>query len=397
MVIDNRLATRNAAGETFDLIDADQFDFSTFFNDMTESERLQVSKDELSWLQAYSKPDGQAEVVLNLSCGVQTTPHLMVTQVALFRALGVDFVATAGRQFCCGRIYQRCGKGDLGDRMAASAINRFASWQPTTNVQCCGSCLIEFDYHVARMREQGNDPFDVVHITRYLLDRLTELGDAVPWKRSIPRRVLLHAEGAEVHPTKVEARDAVIETLALIPGVEYVGLVANPSLGSPCATRSPGAPSILNDITPEQYRLVQDELWAQAQAAGADAIVTHHHLCHREWSKFGSGRLPIIHYQSLMAEALGLSIPDRFQTLWRLGDPDKILEQTRPHWSSWGIAEDEARALVVKHFVPAYAEAVQRCPCEGNCVEAVTGVGAACETSWATTLNGDQQIPVLPA
>jgi hypothetical protein len=379
MVSDDR---KMGGQQVVDDAGAAPFDYSAFFNGFIDAERLQVSRDELAWMQTYKEPDRAADVVLNLSCGEQVAPHLMLTQVALLTALGIDFVATAGRQFCCGRIYHRFGKDDLGDRLAASAITRFASFQPTTNVQVCGSCLIEFDYHVAKMREAGNDPFEVVHITRFLLDRLNELGDRVPWKRSIPRRVLLHAEGAELHATKEEARGAVIETLALIPGVEYAGLVTDPSAGAPCSVVSPGGPSILHDLDEERYRQVQDELWAQAEAVGADAIVTHHHLCHREWCKFGSQRLPVIHYQSLLAEALGISIPDRFQTLWKLGDPEKVLRQSRPHWSSWGIAEEQAREMVKDVFVPEYAAAVQRCPCDGDCVDAAEGSGAACRPSW---------------
>lgn len=400
MVTDNRLAMKSADGTVLDLSGAPAFDYSSFYEDMLESERLQVAKSELGWLQTYRPPEKPADVVLNLSCGVQTTPHLMLTQVAIFQALGIDVVATAGRQYCCGRIYQRFGKAELGDRMAAKAIDRFASWDAATNVQCCGSCLIEFDYHVSKRREEtGESPFDVVHITRYLLQRLSEMGDEVPWRAAVPRRVLLHAEGAELHPTKEEARSDVISTLALIPGVEYVGLVGNPSLGQPCATRTPGGPSILNDLTPEQYREVQDELEAQARAVGADAILTHHHMCHREWSKFGSDRLPVIHYQHILAEALGVGVPDRFQMLWRLGDPERILEHSRPYWSSWGISESKARTLVDKFFVPKYAAAVQRCPCEGNCTEAVVGsgaAGAACEPTWPVSLETRIELPLLP-
>lgn len=390
MALDNRMTNKNAAGGDFDLSNADSFDYTSFFNDMSHSERLQLSRDEMRWVQKYVKPDRTAEVVLNLSCGVQMTPHVMLTQVALFEAFGVDFVATAGVQFCCGRVFQRYGKQEVGDRMAGRALRHFSSWAPTTNVQCCGSCYIEFDHHVAKAKtDTGHAPFDVIHVTEYLLKLLKERGDEVPWKRTTPRRVLLHAEGAELHPTKEVQRKAIIETLALVPGVEIVGDVRNPSLGQPCSTKAPGEPSVLNDLTPLQYRQVQRELDEQARAAGADAIVTPHHMCHREWSKFGSDRLPVIYYQSLVADAMGMSIPDRFQTLWRLGDPEQVLEQSRPHWESWGIPEEEARNLVRKFFVPKYASAIQRCPCEGNCLEAVAGArasGAACETSWKATL-----------
>src|SRR6266545_1154855 len=110
MVTDNRMVTKNAGGKEFDLSNADSFDYSSFFGDMSDSERLQVSKDEMRWFQRHVAPDRRADVVLNLSCGVQTIPHLMLVQVALFEKLGVDFVATAGPQYCCGRILQRNGK-----------------------------------------------------------------------------------------------------------------------------------------------------------------------------------------------------------------------------------------------------------------------------------------------
>lgn len=376
---DNRMITKNAAGEEFDLSNADSFDFSGFFAEMTEAAKLQMSKDEVRWLQVHPKSERAADVVLNLSCGAQHTPHIMLTQVALFEALGVDFAAVAGTQYCCGRMFQRFGKADRGDRMAARAIERFASWRPTVNVQCCGSCFIEFDYHVTAMEEAtGRAPFEVVHIIDFLLATLRRLGDRVPWRRDpAPRRVLLHAEGAEVHPSKAAQRTAVIETLKLIPNIEYAGLVESPSLGSPCATRYPGGPSVLNDLSSADYLRVRSELAAQARLAGADMIVTHHHMCHREWCKFGSERLPIVHYQSILAAALGIDISDRFQFLWRLGRPELVLEETRPYWESWGIAEATAREMVRRHFVPAYAAAVQRCPCEGNCVEAIAGARTA--------------------
>jgi hypothetical protein len=375
MTSDNRMITKNAAGEEFDLSNADSFDFSEHFNDMSQYAKLQMSKDEVRWLQIYTRPEHPVDVVLNLSCAVQSTPHIMLTQVALFEALRIEFTAMAGPQFCCGRLFHRFGKVAQGDRLASRAIDRFASWRPTTNVQCCGSCFIEFDHHVAKMEEEtGFAPFEIVHITEFLLAALRRLGDRVPWRReSAPRRVLLHAEGAEVHPSKVDQRDAVIETLNLIPNIEFAGLANSPSLGLPCATRSPGGPSVLNDLSPKEYLQVRSELAAQARRADADMIVTHHHMCQREWSKFGSERLPIVHYQSILAAALGIDVPDRFHLLWRLGDPELVLEHSRPYWESWGIAEATAREMVRKFFVPKYAAAVRRCPCEGNCLEAVAG------------------------
>jgi hypothetical protein len=57
MVIDNRQIEKNASGQTFDVSEAATFDFPRFYADMQQAERLQVSKDELTWTQTYRKPD----------------------------------------------------------------------------------------------------------------------------------------------------------------------------------------------------------------------------------------------------------------------------------------------------------------------------------------------------
>ena len=353
--------------------DDEPFNPKEHYLSLEQCYRMQVRRDEVTWEMNTVDRKGDAEVVLNLSCGVQATPHLMLTQVALFKALGVDFVATAGTKFCCGRPFGVGGDPELSNRLAKHSIGRLAAWNSTVNVQCCGSCLVQFDYNVAQMRETGDAPFEVVHITRYVLDRLKQLGPDVPWVDPYPprtRRVLLHAEGAEVHATKAIQRNDVVETINLIPGLEFAGLVEPPSVGSPCV--SDGRPNnpdavghtLLSDISTAEYRQTQAELLEQARAVGAEAIVTHHHKCHREWSKFSSPELPVIHYQTLLLEALGGAIPDRFRRLWQLDDPELILAETRPYWESWGIREASARELVTKFFLPAYGAPTHFCACE---------------------------------
>src|SRR5256885_10120336 len=99
----------------------------------------------------------------------------------------------------------------------------------------------------------------------------------------------------------------------------------------------PGAKiCVLDDLTPDEYRRAQAELAEQARAAGAGMILTHHHKCHREWSKLSSPRLPVVYYPALISEALGIGAKDRFQMLWQLRDTDRIHAATRPYWESWG-------------------------------------------------------------
>ena len=55
----------------------------------------------MTWLGRAAEPDGEYDVFVNLSCGTQMHPHLMLDTVVL-RSLGVNFAAGAGSAFCCG-------------------------------------------------------------------------------------------------------------------------------------------------------------------------------------------------------------------------------------------------------------------------------------------------------
>jgi hypothetical protein len=104
---DARGLTRRGDGKDFDLTPRSASDRAKSWHKNMEYERLQVARDEVSWIERYGRPEKSVAVTLNLSCGAQTVPHVMLLRVGLFERLGVDFVATAGPQFCCGRSFQR--------------------------------------------------------------------------------------------------------------------------------------------------------------------------------------------------------------------------------------------------------------------------------------------------
>ena len=69
----------------------------------------------------------------------------------------------------------------------------------------------------------------------------------------------------------------------------------------------------------------------------------------------------------MLAEALGVAKPDRFSEYWRLADPQRIVEVSRPNWESWGMTDEEALRLAHRYFVPSYAVDAPDCPCNGEC------------------------------
>lgn len=344
------------------MIDKTKFDPKGFYDAARESKSLLVRRDEVRWTERFVEPERPVDALLAFGCAVQHTPHLMVEATAVFDALGIDYAAVAGRQFCCGRPFQRMG-GDqeAADLISGKSYERFVRHRPNVTVQWCGACMLQY---LDVISGQTDPPFDVIHVTRYLADLLREMGDSVPWKTEVPAKVVLHTHD-EFLPQQDTDTQSILEILELIPGVEYVGPISPPSAGSPCSLTGPTAVSVLNTLSTTEYRVAVAELEGQARARGADTLVTPYHKCQMEWSKFATKKLPVREWMSLLAEALGVGYEDRFTTYWQLGDPQRIVELSRAEWQSWGMTEQQALEAASRHFVPQYAADVHHCDCGG--------------------------------
>jgi hypothetical protein len=335
---------------------------AAFWNDLSDSSHLLVSREEMSWLDRNVKPDRDVDVFVNLSCGAQHTPHVLLDAVAALGALGVRFAAGAGTLFCCGTNYRADGEMTAAERMRAASVGRTVAWGATTAVHMCTQCVNTFGEVERRERLLGETPPENMQMHTFIERTLRALGDAVPWKREVPARVLILRQ--DVSPVHSAASDTVARWLALVPGVEVVGFVdqelqAVSGAGNAFVIMQGPTPS-RDEILGKRVQLA--DLFA---ARGADTMAAMHHTGQQWWSRFASDRLAVRHPISILADALGVANPDRYQAAARLGDPEAVLEQTRPIWRSWGMREDRARSLVAKIFAPALADGLH-CACGGT-------------------------------
>jgi Fe-S oxidoreductase len=341
------------------------FAYADFYRAMVDREHLQVSREETTWTEQPN--DGQqqpVDVLLNFGCNVRQTPHLQREAVAVLEALRVNFAAVAGQQFCCGKPYSNNGLPGVAKRVVEGSVRKMAAYQPKRAIQWCSAC--EMQFHDLVVPEVEID-FASDSVAGFLVERIDELGDAVSWKNVVPIKAVVHGHLGE-HAVRDSHPPIAMELLTRIPGVEVVGLADTPALNV-CDNAGPKIAS----ITSTEYRETQAALEDHLAGAGADTLVTLYHGCTREMGKFASDRLRVRHYISVLAEALGVGKPDRFSEYWRLGDPQQVLEASRPNWESWGISADEALRLAHKYFTPSYAADVPECPCNGEC----TRTGAA--------------------
>ena len=334
------------------------FDYPDFYRAMVERERLQVARDEAKWTEKHQPPDRKIEVLLNFGCNVRQTPHLMREAVAVLEVLGVDFHAVAGQQFCCGKPYSGQGLKDAALGVVEASVRRMASYQPDRAIQWCSACEMQFADVV--IPDIGIE-FQSDGLAKFLVETIDTLGDRVPWKKDVKVRAAIHGHLGE-HRVRDAHPPVTIEVLKRIPGVEFVEVAHTDALAF-CDNNG----LKIAAITSEEYLTAQRKLEEYLASVGADTLVTLYHSCTRELSKFQSERFRLRHYISLVAEALGVGKPDRFSEYWRLGEPAKVVEASRPNWESWGYSEAEAYRLAHRYFVPSYAVNAPDCPCNGEC------------------------------
>jgi hypothetical protein len=373
-------------------------DVSAIYRDLIGPQRLLIRPDEVTWTDRHPRPGRKVEVFLSLSCSTQQAPSLLQDTVAVCEALGVDFVAAAGPGGCCGspavRILQ---KGEVvGQQWVSAKERKLAQLGVTTNVNWCTGCQINLTRELERREreEHISHPMREVQILTFLEERVRELGDRVPWKREVRRRVAAegHWYGHDIHRA---AQLATTRLLAMVPGVEVVGLYDGHSAGSPCAyrarhgieERAPGAAPLLPEPrTIDEVRERREHVADALNAIGADTVSCQHQDCHLLWSYYASERLSVVHGVSVLAEALGVQHPDRYQAAARLADPEAVLEQTRQIWSAWEMPEEEARGHAYELADPRFAFGATRCGCgKERCGEDLISVDVLTATTQPVT------------
>jgi Fe-S oxidoreductase len=350
-----------------------KFDYKGFYDYMEDMVQLMLSREEVNWIEQRPATGEKIPVFMNMSCGTRLAPHTGLETVNIFKALGVEFVAGVGRQYCCGKIYRANGRDGAGERMSKASINRFREWGAMTAVHHCPSCQIVFNDFVKRRPDVAPAGFTNKHFSTFLEERLLQLGDKVPWKKKVDARVLLEVYGFEtISPVHAEVANTAERILSLVPGVQFIGRLEMPSQGAACLTHPDGLQTE-SKLSREEFVAMQGELRQQLQARGANVIAPVDKFCQREWSKFAADDIPVRHYLSIVAEALGCDEPDRFQLLWQLQDTKAILEATRPYWESWGVDEKTATWLVARQFDSGHTGFDPKCGCGGDPDRCTTG------------------------
>lgn len=324
------------------------FDYTAYYRRLQDLKKLQIPADAVRWTERYEPPERSYAIVLYLGCNILRTPDIAADVVAVFEALGLDFIAVAGVQFCCGITWDRFGDVGKGQNVSSNTIQRLASYNPRVVVHWCPSCDVHFS-DVVTGRDANTLPFAVTNTPAFLSD-LSQRG-LIPWGNSVPRRTVLHShtgrEGHETGQRRAQAdRVHVSHLLQQLPGVQFLGAVDSP----PVYDYDCGSGSLR--VERSRWLEIRAELLAETRRLGADTVVTVSHACQREWCDVGDDTLAVRNYISLIAESLGCARTYESNLLGELkqiGDPQAIVERTQSHWSSHNLTERQALQLARRY------------------------------------------------
>lgn len=324
------------------------FDYAAYYRRPQDLKRLQMPAESIRWLERWEQPAQSHPIVLYLGCNILRTPDIAADVVLVFDRLGLDFVAVAGVQFCCGITWDRHEEVGKGQTVAATTVDRLASFGPSLVVHWCPSCDVHFS-DVITGRDRHDLPFGVTSAAAFLAD-LAQAG-RIPWQHPLPRRAVLHGHVGQTGHVEGQRRaredsDQIGAILRSMPGMDYLGVVDSPEeLDYDCG------PSVAA-VERTRWSSLRGELWAKLRASGADLVVTKSHACQREWCDLADERIGVRCYISLVADALGCrrDYPSNLLTdMKRVGTVESLVQLTRGNWTSHGLAEPEATEVAARY------------------------------------------------
>jgi Fe-S oxidoreductase len=248
--------------------------------------------------------DGPAEVLFHPGCRYSfdaKLAHVTRSAVAVLRAANVDF-AVAADEGCCGGKFYDMGYRDEFANAATYNMDNWARHGVKTIVTPCATCF----WAISRLYPRVGQTVEVVHIAEYA-DRLVKEGRLKltkelpmtatwhdpchlgrqgepyePWdgveKKIFGQAVVYDPPRPRYNGTK-GVYDPPRDLLKAIPGVELVEMERNREAAWCC-----GAGGLVRETYPEFSAFTASERIAEAEATGAEAIVTACGGCERNFT-----------------------------------------------------------------------------------------------------------------
>jgi Fe-S oxidoreductase len=310
-----------------------------YFAEINALADLQFMPGEKPYIDRPSAARERKDLLLYLGCNVLRTGHLVKTAVDVLQAMGFDFNTAGGPAHCCGIVHFRNNDPKRARAVAAASMRHFAGYGATRVLMWCPSCTEYYDDVVTKDQEV---PFAYEPVTAFIARHM----DRVRFIRRVDKRVAIHRHCG--HVQSLRDWESVRQILRAIPGVDLVDLEVDASAGRHCS------PKWIHETGRSQWERTIERLLEAAKEARVDVVANVYHSCQREICQ-QQARFPfaIVHYVSLLGEAMGIEHADVYKA-WKLkADADAIFAECRQYIEANHLNSARVRKVLQDVFAPA--------------------------------------------
>ena len=316
----------------------DGLDYGTYFGWILHLADAIRNDGDRCWGSGTEKDKSNHDYVLYLGCNVLRTVALAETITEILTRMGVDYVLLGGPSTCCGIIHHANGDVEVSEGLTSQSLAKFKGYSPKAVLTYCPSCHAHMDYALA---ETGLD-FDIpyLHVTEYIVDNL----DRLEFPNRVDRRIMFHGHGDNDQAQRDSRFARAI--LEAIPGLEVIDATGTPDWGHDCGNLQ------ISIVGPDKHAGLVRDLFQDAKNQGVDAVTALYHSCYRNLCPQEEVHgVEVVHYTSLVAEAMGLPPRDEaYKRLQRAKDPKAAFDELAPKAHKQGVGEARLRKTLSTHF-----------------------------------------------
>jgi heterodisulfide reductase subunit D len=316
-----------------------EFSAGQYFAEINTLSDLQFMGEEKPYIdRPVAAAPAPKELLLYLGCNVLRTADQVRTAIDVLRAMGFDFNTAGGPAHCCGIVHRRQGQAQAAGRVAANSMRHFGRYGARHVLMWCPSCNDHYDDVVTE--EQGVE-FTYEPVTAFIARHI----DRVRFVRAVNKRVAVHYHRGS--PRSIQDWQSVRTILSTIPGLELLELRDQATPGRNCTT------NWIRQIGRPHWETMMAGVLEAARDSRADVLATVHSSCHREiCGQEASYPFTIVHYISLLGEAMGIEYPDIFKRYRIQADPEATFKDVAPYVAAKGWDPARVREVLVSAFAP---------------------------------------------
>ena len=301
---------------------------------------LQTKPSEARWIKAVPSQPKKTETVVFLGCSPLALPNTVFAFLDILEKMGLDYVALAGGDLCCGAtLGPISGHVEESEEKARELMASVQAFSPDRVITLCPECHHLFKDVFPTYMDMD---FEVEFYSQFLSDNLDKLN----FTKSIDKTVTFH-ESCNLNRFKKES-ESPKKLLAAIPGLKQADMKHGKDHPPLCCG------GVTNMTYPEIGLQLSQRLIETAGKTKAEDMVNVCPFCNlslylgTKASPYGLTDIGV-----LINEAMGGKVyEDKLEKCYKCENLDELIALTKENFEANGFMEEEMRNILPLIFFP---------------------------------------------